>query len=177
MPVGAPSVTFALYRSTDGGNTYTHFTTTGSNPYTDSPSTLSEVYYYIEAVYAGSHSTQNSVASNIASTQALNVPQAAPAGLSAAYGRGQIVIAASTVSSATGYNLYRGFASGTETLYQAGLPTPSYTDTVNVEAAVSVFYRMSAVNACGEGSLSSEVSVSPQSPGGSGGLPPPTSWT
>ena len=60
----------------------------------------------------------------------------------------------------TGYKVYRGLSSGTETQYAGLVFSASYVDT-QVVNGTQYFYKVSAVNANGEGSLSSETSVTP----------------
>jgi hypothetical protein len=61
-------------------------------------------------------------------------------------------------SAITGYKIYRGIGTGTETLLaNAGPDTNSYTDNAN---GSSFFYRVSAVNAVGEGAKSVKVTPS-----------------
>ncbi len=62
----------------------------------------------------------------------------------------------------TSYKIYRGTASGGETLYQSGLTSPTFTD-LNVTAGTTYYYKVTAVNAAGESVLSNEASASPVS--------------
>ena len=64
-------------------------------------------------------------------------------------------------SAITGYKVYRGTASGGETLLTTlGLVT-SYVDSTGVPNGTTYYYRVSAVNAVGEGALSNERSATP----------------
>ena len=70
----------------------------------------------------------------------------------------------STSSGVTGNNLYRGTASGAETLYQTfSTPTTTYTDT-SVSNGTTYYYRVTAVSAGGESSYSNEVSAAVGTP-------------
>lgn len=64
-------------------------------------------------------------------------------------------------SNILGYRIYRGNSSGAETLLDVATGT-SYTDT-SVVNGNTYFYRISAINATGEGKLSNEASATPGS--------------
>jgi aryl-phospho-beta-D-glucosidase BglC (GH1 family) len=80
----------------------------------------------------------------------------APSGVFAAAATGQITVSWSAVPSATSYNLYRGTASGGETLYQSGLGTTEFSDT-GLSNGVALYYEATAVNAAGESNRSVEL--------------------
>jgi peptidoglycan/xylan/chitin deacetylase (PgdA/CDA1 family) len=61
-------------------------------------------------------------------------------------------------SAITGYNIYRGTASGGETLLTQVGNVTSYTDT-SVTNGATYYYKVSAVNAVGESALSNELSA------------------
>lgn len=62
-------------------------------------------------------------------------------------------------SAVTGYDIYRGTASGAEALLtQVGNNVTSYTDT-SVTNGTTYYYKVSAVNAVGESALSNELSA------------------
>lgn len=63
-------------------------------------------------------------------------------------------------SAITGYNVYRGIASGGETLLTTVTSGTIYHDTT-VTTGTLYYYEVSAVNADGEGALSPEVSATP----------------
>jgi acid phosphatase type 7 len=60
----------------------------------------------------------------------------------------------------TAYKVYRGSASGTETLLGSTANVNAYDDTA-VTNDTKYYYRVAAVNSIGEGSLSNEVSATP----------------
>ncbi len=64
----------------------------------------------------------------------------------------------------TGYRLYRGTASGGETLLASGLTAAAYTDTSALPTA-TYYYEVRALNDAGGGPLSNEVVAAPQLPG------------
>ena len=91
---------------------------------------------------------------------------AAPSGLTATAGSGQVALAWQTVSGAASYNVYRGTVSGGEsaTPIVTGLTRPSYTD-ASVTNGTKYYYTVTAVNKVGEGAHSSEASATPLAPG------------
>ena len=60
----------------------------------------------------------------------------------------------------TGYNVYRGTASGGESLLASGVSSTSYTDTA-VTGGTTYYYEVAAVNSVGTGPMSNEVSATP----------------
>jgi Glycoside hydrolase family 44/PA14 domain/Fibronectin type III domain len=93
-----------------------------------------------------------------ASTRA--VPPA-PTGLTAAPGDAQVTLSWAAVGGAASYQVYRGTASGAEALVRSGVAGTTFTD-VGLANGTTYYYRVSAVNAAGEGPLSAEVSATPQ---------------
>jgi len=74
-------------------------------------------------------------------------------------------------SNITSYNIYRGTASGGETLVKTGVAGTSYTDT-GLADGTTYYYEVTAVNGVGEGGLSNEASALPAAsvPGAPTGL-------
>ena len=63
-------------------------------------------------------------------------------------------------SAITGYNIYRSWSPGTETLVKTISPGTSYTDTWMTNG-VTYYYKVAAVNAIGTGAKSAEVRATP----------------
>ena len=88
---------------------------------------------------------------------------AAPTGLTATAGDGQISISATPVAGATSYNLYRALAPGGEPTTPAATGIVAFPlvdrDCVN---NVLYHYELAAVNAAGEGPRSAEVAATPR---------------
>lgn len=91
---------------------------------------------------------------------------AAPDGLTATPGNGQVQLAWNSVTNAASYNLYRAIASGAEgsTPYKTGLAGTSYTD-ANVTNGVAYYYKLTAIDSAGASAQSTEVSATPNAPG------------
>lgn len=89
---------------------------------------------------------------------------AAPTGLSAQGGDGQVSLSWNAAAGTDSYNIYRATTAGGEgsVPYRTGLTGTAFTDT-NVTNGVVYYYRVTAVNAQGEGAKSAEVSARPVS--------------
>jgi autotransporter-associated beta strand protein len=91
-------------------------------------------------------------------------PPAAPAEFTATAGNGQVALAWSASSGATGYNLKRSLVSGNNYVtILSNTAATSYNDT-GVTNWTTCYYVVSALNEGGEGANSAEVSAQPQSP-------------
>ena len=95
---------------------------------------------------------------------------AAPTGLTATAGNAQVTLGWTASAGATSYNIYRGTATGTETLIKTGVTTTSFTDT-GLTNGTTYFYKVTAVNAVGESAKSNEASVTPSATGGAPAAP------
>jgi subtilase family serine protease len=96
-------------------------------------------------------------------TTVVVAPPGAPSGLTAAGGAGSVSLGWSAPTTGGGvqsYNVYRGVASGGETLLQAGVIGTSYTDS-SVTAGTPYFYEVTASNSGGGSSRSNEASATP----------------
>jgi fibronectin type 3 domain-containing protein len=101
----------------------------------------------------------NSMVSGI-EISATNAPPAAPTGLNATAGNNQVLLSWSAVAGATGYNVYRGTTTGTETLLAAGtnVSGPTFTDKTAVNGT-QYFYYVTALESGLESGPSREVSA------------------
>jgi fibronectin type 3 domain-containing protein len=89
----------------------------------------------------------------------------APAGLSAAAGTSQVKLSWKPATGATGYSIYRGTSSGTESLLAAGanVSGTTFTDTTAVNGT-HYFYYVTARYGNQQSGKSNEVSATPQAP-------------
>jgi len=88
---------------------------------------------------------------------------AAPTNLKATAGNAQVFLTWTASAGAASYNLYRGTASGAETLLKSGLTATSYTDT-GLTNGTAYFYQVAAVNTAGTSAKSSEATAKPAAP-------------
>ncbi len=160
---GSPITNYKVYRSTvSGGETI--LTTLGNvTSYDDTAVTNGTTYFYkVSAVNAVGEGAQSNEASATPSAGA-TVPSA-PQNLTAAPARGKGVQlnwsppASNGGSPITAYNIYRGTASGGETLLTSVGNVTSFKDTTTSRGQL-YYYVVKAVNAVGEGPASNEASA------------------
>ncbi|WP_158543911.1 GDSL-type esterase/lipase family protein [Cohnella sp. OV330] len=148
------ATSYKLKRGTAAGGPYTTIYTGPNLTYTDVNAVAGTAYYYI--VTASNASGESANSTEVSATVAVPVP-AAPTGVAAATGTGQMVLSWIAVSGATSYKVKRGTAAGGpygSTVYTGSNTT--YTDTTAV-IGTSYYYVVTASNASGEGTNSSEV--------------------
>lgn len=147
--------TISIWRSPDGSTNWTQIASVGSHTVTYTDSGLSAntpYYYYLQSVGTVGNSPPTSTVS--ATTWV-----AAPTGLAATSGIGQVALTWNSVTGATGYNVKR--ATNTGTFTTVGSPTgTSYTDTTGTNGTV-YYYVVTATNALGESAASNTVSATP----------------
>jgi fibronectin type 3 domain-containing protein len=107
--------------------------------------------------------TNNAMINGIEIYTSTPVTPAAPTGLTATPGNDQVKLTWNSVATASGYNVYRGTSSGTETLLAAGtnVSGTSFTDTTAVNGT-QYFYYVRAVNGSLQSGNSNEVSATPK---------------
>ncbi len=157
-----------LYRGITDGGPYALVQTFGdnsTNSYTDSVLTNDITYYYVIRAYDGG---QESIDSNQASAAPIdNLTPAAPTGLAATAGDGQVVLNfdGNGESDLAGYNVYRSQTSGGpySPVNPSLLNVTTYTDT-NVTNGTTYYYVVTAVDtSANESPGSGEASATPQS--------------
>src|SRR5256885_5611218 len=161
---GSPITNYKIYRGTVSGQLSLRTTVPNVLAYTDSGLTNGQAYYYqVSAVNAvGEGARSNEATATPISGQ--TVPSA-PRALSAVAGDATIALtwlapSSDGGSSITNYKIYRGTASGAESLLTTIGNVSSYTDTT-VTNGVTYFYVVRAVNGIGEAVPSNEVSATP----------------
>lgn len=158
---GSPITNYSVFRGTaPGGEVY--LTTLGpALTYVDTGLANGRPYYYeVSALNANGEGARSAEAS--AATH--DVPSA-PTNLQATAGEGQVTLTWSAPvsnggSAITAYRIYRGMASGLETLLAERGNLLTFTDSGLTNGA-TYYYKVSAVNAVGEGPLSGESSAMP----------------
>src|SRR5271157_2941847 len=179
---GAPIVWYNIYRGTATGQEI-YLATVSALTYQDSATASGQQYYYqvsaINAVREGPRSSEI----DPCDTGAVNPsPPSAPLDVQAySYIPGCMAVswkapASDGGSSITGYNIYRGNASGAETFLISVSNVTFYNDT-GIVAGITYCYQVSAINGAGEGALSEEAidytpepPSAPQNPTISGGV-------
>ncbi len=111
---------------------------------------------------------------------------AAPTGLKATAGSATVALSWTGSAGVASYNVYRGTASGAETLLKSGVTATSYSDTTAANGT-TYFYQVAAVNSAGTSAKSGEASATPQAavtvaqllgnPGFENGASSPAPWT
>jgi fibronectin type 3 domain-containing protein len=155
---------FVLMPATSTSGVTYSFTSTGSVQHLVFGLTPNAVYQYsggqasTNAEGTLKFSTPANASSSMVITQATGGAPSAPTLNAPGVSGGAVSLSWSQPSGASTYNLYRGVATGGETLYQSGLNTPSYTDS-SVTAGSEYFYEVTAVGTGGESSRSNEEAV------------------
>jgi fibronectin type 3 domain-containing protein len=152
------ATSYNVLRSTTQGASYGSIATgVTATTYTDTGRSNGTTYYYVvQAVNSAGPSPNSNEASATPCA-----PPAAPAVLSATPGNAQVSLSWTASSGATSYNLKRSTTSGGPYATVApGVTTTSYTD-AGLTNGTTYYYVVSAVNSCGEGSNSTQVSATP----------------
>jgi fibronectin type 3 domain-containing protein len=164
------ATSFAVYWSTNPGVSKSSGTKVAgvTSPWTHAGRTNGTTYYYVvTAANEGGESRESPQASAVPSA---NPAPAAPAGVTAASGDGQVTITWPPVAGATSYTIYwstsAGVTKGTGTAL-GGVTSP-YVHTARTNGT-TYHYVVTASNANGESVDSNEVSATPWA---SGGIPP-----
>jgi len=159
---GAEIITYNVYRGTVSGsiNAKTKIASAlSATTYTDTSLTAGTIFYY---QVTAQDLQGESDASNEVQVSLGTLP--APANLTATTVAGQVDLAWSVVSGATGYNVYRGTTqTGTITgksKIATGVSTTSYSD-LTVTRGVTYYYQVTAIDSSSESPGSSEVSATP----------------
>ncbi len=171
---GGSAITgYKIYRAWSSGTEKLVATISPATSYTNSWLTNGVTYYYkVSAVNAKG---EGPLSAEVHAAPAIGSPVAPPTasgvpgtvtGLSAtATGASGVIKLTWTApsnggSAITGYKIYRGWSSGFETLVKTISPGTAYTDSWMTNG-VTYYYKVSAVNANGEGPLSAEVHAAP----------------
>ncbi|OLE74499.1 hypothetical protein AUG19_08475 [archaeon 13_1_20CM_2_54_9] len=121
----------------------------------------------VSASYPGDTTHAPSTDSTTVTVTGARAPDA-PVGISSSAGNGKVTLSWSPPANdggaaISGYNVYRAMTSGGEVLIGDSVAGTSYTD-AGLTNGQKYYYKVSAVNSVGEGSLSLEVTATPTSP-------------
>ena len=171
---GDPVSSYNIYQSTSsGGETLLASTSTTATTFTSTGLTNGTTYYFV--VTAVSLAGEGPVSNEASATPATS--PGAPTGLTATGGNTQVALswaapAGTGGSSVTSYNVYKGTSPGGESLL-ANATSTSYTAT-SLTNGTTYYFKVTAINAVGEGPFSAEASAMPATPPPP---PPPTTTT
>ncbi|MGO8669784.1 MAG: fibronectin type III domain-containing protein [Capsulimonadaceae bacterium] len=149
------ATSYAVFRGTATGGEKSGALVKGltTTTYTNTGLVAGTTYYY---KVAGADSAGTGVHS--AEAAAITIP-ATPAGLTATGGAGQVSLAWTADTGATGYAVYRGTSSGGENATPVGTSTTtSYTDT-GLAAGTTYYYKVASVDASGTSAESTEANA------------------
>ncbi|MGO8670983.1 MAG: hypothetical protein ACLQVD_06440 [Capsulimonadaceae bacterium] len=153
---------FNVLRSTSPATGFTIIGTTAVMSYLDTPPSSWTTYYYLVQAVNGAASGLSPAP---ASAQAMAVPGMVT-GVTVMGRAPQVVVAANLVANASAYGLYRSTVSGAwGTAPHLTNETPFFVDTLPATPQ-TWYYVIAAVNECGVGPQSVEVSVGPTPPAG-----------
>lgn len=173
---GSPITRFKVYRSTTPGGenfskpplaTISWSSGTSSFSYQDSTPTNDTTYYYrvvaISAIGTGPASDEDTATPG---TSIVAFPPTTPVSFLVTNPPGSMQLAWNPPLDDGGapiqsYNVYRSTSPGDEGTipYATGITQPKFSDVYNLVAGTTYYYRITAVNAAGEGELSYETSA------------------
>jgi fibronectin type 3 domain-containing protein len=162
------ATSYHLKRSTTSGGPYTLIAAPWWNGYTVGGLQNGVTYFFVVTAVSPAGESAHSVQISARPSGSASNVLAAPTGLSATAGNGEVGLRWSTVSGATSYHLKRATASGGPYAEIAAPLWNGYTD-VGADNGTTYFYVVSAVDATGQSANSAQVSAKPSAP-----APPPT---
>ncbi len=144
---------YTVYRGTRSGSE-TSLASSQTTSYNDSSNLAGGTTYFYYVVANSTGTTVSPQSNEVQATTQLSTPMLSQPTVSGS----QVALSWSSVINATGYSVYRGTSSGSETML-ASAPYPSYTDT-NLTTGTTYFYYVVATGSGGTGSgKSNEQSV------------------
>jgi uncharacterized repeat protein (TIGR03806 family) len=159
------ATSYTVKWSTTSGGPYTSITGLSSTSYTHTGRTNGTTYYYVVSASNANGESPNSAQAS--ATPQPPPPPAAPSGLSATAGNGQVVLSWTASAGATSYTVKASLTSGGpyDAFTQAGITATTFTNG-GLANDTTYYYVVSASNATGEGADSGEQAATPH-------LPPP----
>ncbi len=173
---GSPITNYKIYRGDSSGAEILLTTVADILSFSDTAVTNGQTYYYrvsaVNAIGEGLESNEASATSSAGQSDT-TVPSS-PLNLQAFSGDCYANLSWSTPADDGGspiinYKIYRGDSSGGEILLTTVGNVFHYTDTALTNGQ-TYYYKVSAVNAVGEGALSEEISVTPNNTSASGAV-------
>jgi len=158
---GAAITAYKVYRGTSSGGETLLATLGVVTGYTDNTAANGTTYFYkvsaVNSIGEGAQSNERSATpATVPGAPALAVPTAGSNAVQLTW----TAPASDGGAAISGYKVYRGTASGGETLLTTVGAVLTYTDTTPVNGT-TYFYKVSAVNSAGEGAQSNERSATP----------------
>ncbi len=149
---------YEIMRSLSNGSSYAVIATNFSGAaYTDTSVVSGTTYYYVVSAVNPAWISPDSSPAN--ATASLTIP-AAPTGLAATPGNGQITLSWNASPGATSYNVKRSTSSGSGHATIANWLTTYYTDD-SLTNGITYYYVVSAQNTLGESGNSAQASAKP----------------
>jgi fibronectin type 3 domain-containing protein len=151
---------YTVSRSTTSGGNYTALTGNLSNTttaFSDTTATNGTKYYYVVTATNGEDTSANSVEVNA-------TPLAAPTGVTATPGNGNVSLSWGTVTGAANYTVQRSTTSGSGYVTVAtNVSATTYKDTTTANNT-TYYYRVIAANGSGSSGGSTQASATPEPP-------------
>jgi fibronectin type 3 domain-containing protein len=153
------ATSYNVKRASTTGGPYTAVSSPTSNSFTDTGLINGTRYFYVVSALNSAGESANSA--EVAATPMASVtPPAAPAGLVATPGNGNVSLSWMASAGATNYHVKRGTTSGGPYTQVAAPTATTFTDT-GLTNNTTYYYVVSALDAAGEGANSTPVSATP----------------
>ena len=161
------ATSYDIFRAVAGTNNYVNYASSTTTTYTDTAVTLGVSYTYYVDYNVGEHNAgDNSAVSNAVTLAIGGALLPSPSGLEASLSGG-VTLTWNAVTGASGYNVYRGSASGAEAAIPIAVnvnsstgsyPSPNYVDST-VASGSAYYYKVTAVSGNGESGKSNEAGI------------------
>ena len=150
---------YYVKRSTASGGPYSQLASPTPTNYADNAVSNGTKYYYVVSAYNSYGQSANSIEVSATPTVPANAPPI-PTGFEATAGNAQVSLTWSASAGASSYHVKRSTTSGSG-YTQVGAPTTTSFADSGLTNGTTYYYVVSALNAAGESSNSSQVSATP----------------